>query len=414
MAQDWLADVKKYVPDCDETVVAGIVRYCGIALRNRDSSLVSFSDDTEVGRVRNNFLKKKLGRTETDEELNAEIAKVGDVMKGESFRNRVTVYYLLTEIFGAHELFGGKAGTKSALFGGAGAGLAAGAAGLAGAAAAGASTLGEKAGEVAADIGDAASAAGSAAVEAASTAVETVGDGLSGAAAAVGAAGAAGVATLAGLAGGSGHADTSSGGHGSHGGGTSYSDASEGGSGFGKWWPLLLLALALLALFFLLRSCKNEPAVVPVDNALNGVAINVSANDSLNAAGNVAANTAAIVEPEGSAVIALERNGLPALNVYFDSGKADVAAEFEAKAAAVKAYVEAHPGTKLTVSGFNDPTGNAALNAELSKNRAQNVGAALEKLGIAKDAVSLEKPADTTISSTDKASARRVEVTIKQ
>src|SRR3546814_12740907 len=64
MAEDWLADVRKYVADADETVVSAIVKYLGIALRNRDSSLVSFSDKKETDRVRENFLKKKLGLTE--------------------------------------------------------------------------------------------------------------------------------------------------------------------------------------------------------------------------------------------------------------------------------------------------------------------------------------------------------------
>ncbi|MBN8502190.1 MAG: DUF2853 family protein, partial [Sphingomonadales bacterium] len=64
MATDWAADVKKYAANADDAIIAGIVRYCGIALRNRDSSLVSFSDPKELDRVRNNFLKKKLGRTE--------------------------------------------------------------------------------------------------------------------------------------------------------------------------------------------------------------------------------------------------------------------------------------------------------------------------------------------------------------
>ncbi len=60
-----------------------------------------------------------------------------------------------------------------------------------------------------------------------------------------------------------------------------------------------------------------------------------------------------------------------------------------------------------------DPTGNAAANAELSKNRAQSVKAALEKLGFAADKVVLEKPAETTTTGTDNAAARRVEVTVK-
>ena len=32
MAEDWAADVKKYVPSADDKAIAGIVRYCGIAL----------------------------------------------------------------------------------------------------------------------------------------------------------------------------------------------------------------------------------------------------------------------------------------------------------------------------------------------------------------------------------------------
>ena len=35
MAEDWLADVRKYVADADENVVKAIIRYCGIALQNR-------------------------------------------------------------------------------------------------------------------------------------------------------------------------------------------------------------------------------------------------------------------------------------------------------------------------------------------------------------------------------------------
>jgi hypothetical protein len=100
MAEDWAADVKKYVPDADEKAIAGIVRYCGIALRKRDSSLVSFGDKEEVERVRANFLKKKLGLTGPDGELDRAIESVRDRMKGDHTKNRVTVYYLLAQHYG--------------------------------------------------------------------------------------------------------------------------------------------------------------------------------------------------------------------------------------------------------------------------------------------------------------------------
>lgn len=100
MAEDWAADVKKYAPDADDDAIKGIVRYCGIALHKRDSALVSFSDKTEVDRVKNNFLKKKLALTSSDEEMDAALAEVRTTLAGDRTKNRVTVYYLLADHFG--------------------------------------------------------------------------------------------------------------------------------------------------------------------------------------------------------------------------------------------------------------------------------------------------------------------------
>jgi len=100
MAEDWAADVKKYANNADDAVIAGIARYCGIALQKRDSSLVSFADKEEVARVRDNFLKKRLGLTNSDTELDQAIKAVAAKMKGDRTKNRVTVYYLLAEHFG--------------------------------------------------------------------------------------------------------------------------------------------------------------------------------------------------------------------------------------------------------------------------------------------------------------------------
>lgn len=109
MATDWAADVKKYAAKADDAVIAGIVRYCGIALSKPDSALVAFSDAKELARVRTNFLKKKLARTEADDVLDAAIAKVGAKMKADKTRNRVTVYYLLAHHFKALDIFVPKA-----------------------------------------------------------------------------------------------------------------------------------------------------------------------------------------------------------------------------------------------------------------------------------------------------------------
>ncbi|HEY0594540.1 OmpA family protein [Sphingopyxis sp.] len=171
-------------------------------------------------------------------------------------------------------------------------------------------------------------------------------------------------------------------------------------------WLLLLLLLAVL-LFFGLRYCsKQDAAVAP---ATGEPAISETAAPADGTAGTA---TAAAI-PEGAGVVAEERAGKPMLTVYFDTGKSDVSNDLTTAAASVKAYVDGNPGATLAVSGYNDPTGNAAANAELSKNRAQSVKAALEKLGFAADKVVLEKPAETTTTGTDNAAARRVEVTVK-
>jgi hypothetical protein len=105
MAEDWAADVRKYASNADEKAIAGIVRYCGIALQKKDSSLVSFSDKEETARVRTNFLKKKLGLTNPDAELDQAIAAVAAQMKSDRTKNRVTVYYLLADHFGKLSIF---------------------------------------------------------------------------------------------------------------------------------------------------------------------------------------------------------------------------------------------------------------------------------------------------------------------
>ena len=70
---DHTAAVKKYAPDADEKTIGAIVKHLGIALRNRDSSLVSCSDPGELKTVRESWCKKKLGLS-GDAELDAAVA----------------------------------------------------------------------------------------------------------------------------------------------------------------------------------------------------------------------------------------------------------------------------------------------------------------------------------------------------
>ena len=127
------------------------------------------------------------------------------------------------------------------------------------------------------------------------------------------------------------------------------------------------------------------------------------------------APAAAAEEPTGAAVVSLmAADQLPALKVYFDSGKTDVHADFAARSADLVGYLKANADVKAVISGFNDPTGNAAANAELSKQRAQAVQAALVAQGVAQDRTLLEKPADTSGAGATHAAARRVEVALRK
>jgi outer membrane protein OmpA-like peptidoglycan-associated protein len=359
MAEDWLADVRKYEPNADEGVVGAIVRYCGIALQSRDSSLVAMSDKKERDLVRENYLKKKLGLTNSDAELDEAVIAVGQRMKEDRTKNRVTVYYLLAEHFGAMNLFGGVAGAAGAL-------------GAAGAVAAAASM---------ADPEPVAPLAAAAPVEPAPMPVPEPSPASAAPAYAA----------------------------------SSYDDDSSGGGlGWLKW--LLLAALLAALLFFLLRSCSgNEAAPVAEDSPTEAVPTTEDANvvPEDKAADATAAEELPAPVPAGAGVTAGERNGMPMLTVYFDTGKSAVSNDLAAAAAKVKDYVTKNTGAKLAVSGYNDPTGNAAANAELSKKRAQAVGKALEAAGIPAASIALVKPEATTDTNVDKAAARRVEVTVQ-
>ncbi|MDQ6772145.1 MAG: DUF2853 family protein [Candidatus Dormibacteraeota bacterium] len=105
MAQEHIAAVQKYVTGPNEAVVDGIVKHLGIALQSRDSSLVACSDKSERDRVRDSFLKRKLGLTGSDDQLDAAVMEICQKMQAERDKPRVTFYYLLAEKFGKLETF---------------------------------------------------------------------------------------------------------------------------------------------------------------------------------------------------------------------------------------------------------------------------------------------------------------------
>lgn len=495
MATDWAADVKKYDAKADDAVIAGIVKYCGIALRNRDSSLVSFSDKAETDRVRNNFLKKKLGLTQSDAVLDAAIAKVGERMKADRTKNRVTVYYLLAAELGQLGTFAGKAAatakkapaskaakaaapakapaakapaktpaakapaakpaaTKAALAkveaskapaaktatkpaakapakpaavkaapaaktpAKAAAAPAKKAAAPAKKAAAPAKKAAAPAKKVAAPAKKAAAPAKlassapsntDAAVEAVKAAPATTVAAAAGAAAVVGAA-ASGAASMVKDAAGSTAEKVAAAMPAASKPAPAAAAPADDGSEMNWFIPLIgLLVLAFLAWWYF--ASRNPEATE--GNATEAAASAAASEVGTDLAAAPKEGDATVVIPQGAGVTSELRDGKPVVKVYFDSGKTDVTTAFAATAGGLKSWLDTHSGTTLAVSGYSDPSGNAAANAELAKQRAQAVQSALVAAGIPATSAALVKPEQVIDAGAAKDAARRVEVVVK-
>ena len=195
-------------------------------------------------------------------------------------------------------------------------------------------------------------------------------------------------------------------------------------SGFAKWLPWLIAALVVI--FGVSYCSKNKQEAVPpaesnvpapsapADTTPVAPAPAPETAPAPTAAAPVAPAADNFTAPEGAGVLDGVHESVPLLRVFFDTGKTEVAAEFADKSKPLVDYLQANPDVKAIVSGFNDPTGDPALNAELSKNRAEAVKAALLMAGVAADRVVLEKPAETTDTGATNAASRRVDVMLRK
>lgn len=114
---------------------------------------------------------------------------------------------------------------------------------------------------------------------------------------------------------------------------------------------------------------------------------------------------AAAVATDGASVQVVDG----VVKFFFASGKAELASgAADALAEVVKAVAA---GKRVVISGFHDASGDPAMNAELAKQRALGVRAALLALGVAEDKVEMKKPEEMQAAGSD-AQARRVEVSV--
>ncbi|MBV7419721.1 OmpA family protein [Comamonas sp. CMM03] len=181
--------------------------------------------------------------------------------------------------------------------------------------------------------------------------------------------------------------------------------------GVGKWLPWLI---AVLVVILGISYCAKgkPPAEAPAPAAVPAPAAPGPAPAPAPAATPPA--TDSFTAPEGAGVLEGMLQDMPMLRVFFDSGKTEVAPEFADKAKALVAYLQGNPDAKAVISGFNDPTGDPAKNAELSKHRAEAVQTALVAAGVPIERTALEKPADTTDTGASNAASRRVDVVLRK
>lgn len=140
-------------------------------------------------------------------------------------------------------------------------------------------------------------------------------------------------------------------------------------------------------------------------------ALNAKAGAGQAAAGLSTTAPAVVVIEEEVILVDEPLVGDVAGTLYFDFASATLPADAAPVIEAIKAAADAAPGQRLVISGFHDATGDPAKNAELAKERAKAVRAALQAAGVDASRLVLRKPESTTGSGDDR-EARRVEVRI--
>lgn len=147
---------------------------------------------------------------------------------------------------------------------------------------------------------------------------------------------------------------------------------------------------------------QTEGMTAPADTASEA-----QAGDADSASNPAEVILAPETQAAGEAKTVVE-NGI--VKFYFATGKAELAPNSLDALKDVAAGVK--EGKKAVVSGYTDSTGNAEINAKLSKERAFAVRDALLAAGVPESSIELRKPASDT-GSGSKDEARRVEVILE-
>jgi len=101
-----IAEAKKLNLNISDDLITKVVISLGPSVYNKDAEVVACGQPAELDRVKNNFLKKKLGLTNDDAELDKAIKEVCEQL-GTSNRSkkRVHMYALLAMKFNKTDVY---------------------------------------------------------------------------------------------------------------------------------------------------------------------------------------------------------------------------------------------------------------------------------------------------------------------
>ena len=171
-------------------------------------------------------------------------------------------------------------------------------------------------------------------------------------------------------------------------------------SGAGWVWPVILLALVALGLWWLLKK-KPEAAPAAVVEPTPAAAIaaapaagpklvkkTVCNNDISAPQDGIEMKTVAFIEDKSRPVD--QTTWFDFDRLLFETGAATLKPESSEQLKNVAAILTCYPAVKVKIGGYTDNTGNAAANLKLSDDRAANVRKELVGMGIAADRLTSE------------------------
>ncbi len=106
LIEKYVESMKKMELDVDKDFLTKVTVGLGPSIYNADSSTVSCSDQTELQRVIDNFLVKKLGCQDSQEDMMAAVKDVCATMgTGNRTKFRAIFYYLLAKKYNKESVY---------------------------------------------------------------------------------------------------------------------------------------------------------------------------------------------------------------------------------------------------------------------------------------------------------------------